>query len=267
MTSNEPKKQEIVAVMLPSYNEGQGVKPALENVQRGIVQFPEFDFRLHLVNDASTDDTQYWMERSLDELGLEAKIITNSVNLGVAETAKNVFTYFIEDLNADYIMKTDLDDDFDQTRVIEKLIPYTKTNSGFTIGMRWREFHRDENPYEFDRREDILKVLKDVMGFEDLDPPSSGSWLFKKDFLRDALSHPYIKSYERRWGIGETIAIIGRGLNWWIPVVNIENSSYDPLRRPKDKVDAQYNAYFEAISYVTGISPRKLSPYYNGDKE
>ena len=48
-----------------------------------------------------------------------------------------------------------------------------------------------------------------------------------------------------------------------LEIVNIEDGRYDVSRRPKEKVDDQYNCDIEIISLLTGKHPKELSNLYN----
>src|SRR3989337_2593248 len=98
-----------ITVVLPAYNEGAGVKPALENVVRGTKPFPQHRFTLVPVDDGSTDDTwkqlvdwaedfyaanQYDDEYAPDPELLKVPLVwprRNPENLGIVRTLKNTY--------------------------------------------------------------------------------------------------------------------------------------------------------------------------------
>ena len=169
---------EKIALVLPAYREGPRIETSLYNVKKGIEMFPDYKFVLYTTDDASPDDTSKQINKWSTEYGLDTVHHRNSENLGLVETLKQAYGRILEE-DYNLILKTDLDADFDQSEVLRVMVPYAKNDAKVVAGIRWREFTLDENPYEFDRRTEILKIMERELGLKKMDPPSAGSQLYK----------------------------------------------------------------------------------------
>lgn len=251
-----------VAVVLPAVNEEDVLEKSFANVKKGMILFPQYEFQLFPIDDGSTDNTFNAMLEWCFEYDLPAVIHRNPKNIGVAATVHEAYVRILSQCNPDYFMKTDLDADFNQQTVFERLMPFMANGADAVAGVRWREIKREENSYEVDRRDDMLRILKEEFGITEFDPPAAGSQLYSRRAMSRLLDQPMIRNYNRRWGFDVAMPLLARKLGFGAPVVKIENGSYDPKRRPKEKVDAQYNAYVEIVSDLTGKEPSSLSRFY-----
>ncbi|MFH0829945.1 MAG: glycosyltransferase [Candidatus Aenigmatarchaeota archaeon] len=254
-----------VAVVLPAFNEADGLKKPFANIKDGIDEFRRLydnSFKLFPIDDGSTDGTYDVMVRCCADYELPAIPYRNEKNLGIARTVHDAYIRILSQFNPDYFLKTDLDADFNQQTVFERLMPFVVNGADAVAGIRWREISRAENSHEVDRREDMLRILKEEFGLTEFDPPSAGSQLYSRKAMATLLDQPMIRNYNRRWGFDVAMPLLARKLGFGAPVVKIENGSYDPKRRPKEKVDAQYDAYVEIVGQLTGKKPAELSTLY-----
>jgi len=247
-----------VAVVLPAFNEADGLKKSFLNIRNGIRAFPEHDFKLFPLDDMSTDKTFDAMVRWCADYKLPAIFHRNEKNLGIARTVHEAYVRILDKHKPDYFLKTDFDADFDQEAVIRRFAPFIENGMDVAIGVR-----PDENAYEIERRDDMLRILKEELGITGFNPPSAGSQLYSRKAMTTLLDQPMIRDYNRRWGFDVALPLVAKKLGFGVPVVKIENGSYDPKRRPREKVDAQYNAYVEIVSQLTGKKPAELSTFYN----
>ena len=255
--------KKTIGLVLPAYNEEATINQSFFNIKKGINLFPQHNFILFPIDDGSTDDTAKEFHHCGQKFGLDYQPFIFIQNRGVAQVQKEALSVLVFGWNnLDYILKTDLDADFDQSIVLEKMIPYIEKNAKIVAGVRWREITPQENAYEVQRRDDILKILKSELSIAELDPPSAGSQLYERNYLTNLFLQPVITSYKKRWGFEFLLDLVSSKLGTPAPVVKIENSQYDPARRPAEKVRAQYDIYLEIIGELVGKKPEELSKLY-----
>lgn len=236
-----------IGLILPAYNEEGNLEKSIKNIEKGMSKFPYYKFSVYPVDDNSTDNTYKRLVEWQVNSKYEIIATKNSKNMGVAQSLKNMYGV-IAYVGEDYILKTDMDSDFDQSVVLERLLPYVESTEKIVAGVRWREITKEENAYEVTRRNEVLEVLKREYGVTELDPPSVGSQLYEVNHLRKLMNHPYAVGYDRRWGFEFMLDLLSAKLEGkHPPIVKIEKGQYDPARRPKEKVDAQYTTYLQIM--------------------
>ena len=250
-----------IALILPAYNVEDYIERSFSNIQKGIEKFPEHEFTLFPIDDASKDRTYEAICYFGVHYKLRVRPFRNPKNIGNALSLKRIYQSTINTAN-DVFIKTDLDADFNQQTVIERLMPYVTKDVELVIGVRWRRFTQEENPYEYAWREEELKILKEHFGIDNLDPPSTGSQFYKKSLLKELLSWPVVQMYDRRWSLDMLLDLLSIKLDKKVEI-NLEDGHYDSVRRPKEKIDDQYNCDIEIISLLTGKHPREISKLYN----
>ena len=252
-----------IGLVLPAYNEEATIEQSFSNIKKGINLFPQHDFILFPIDDGSTDNTAREFHRCGKKFRLDYQPFIFSKNIGIAQVLKKDLSVLAFGwTNLDYILKTDLDSDFDQSLVLKKLLPYVENDVPIVAGVRWREISPEENAYEVERRDDILGVLERELGITELDPPSAGSQLWERNHLANLLVQPQVVDYKKRWGFELLLDLVSSKLGSPAPVVKIENGQYDPARRPAEKVRAQYDTYLEIIGELVGKKPEELSNFY-----
>ncbi|MBW2972925.1 glycosyltransferase [Candidatus Woesearchaeota archaeon] len=251
-----------IALVLPAFNEEKGIASSLLNIRAGICEFPQHDFKLFPIDDASSDNTYEAIQHWGRVYELKLRPFKNQQNMGVAQSLKKMYK-IIAKTDVDFIIKTDLDSDFNQRIVLEELVPYCDTDEKIVAGVRWREITPEENAYEVERRNDILKILEEELGVTELDPPSVGSQFYSRGHLETLLEQPMVQAYDKRWGFELLLDLVSAKIGVKAPVVRIEKGQYDPARRPPEKVDGQYNAYIEIVAALIGKAPQELSKLYN----
>lgn len=257
------RNKENIALVLPAFNLEEDVEQSLLNIKRGIKLFPQHEFTLFPVDDGSSDKTFDEIKKWADVYDLYSYCYRNPVNIGLVETLRQTYSAIIDFSSFDYILKTDMDKDFDQSIVLQTMLPFID-KADVVAGVRWRHFTEQENPYEYQRRCDITKILKQELGLEGLDPPSVGSQFYRVKAIKKILRHDMVVNYDNRWGLDFLISVVAAKLTKSeFKVVNIEEGKYDAERRKPDKVKAQYNAYLEIIGNLVGKRPSELSKLYN----
>ncbi|GAG38774.1 unnamed protein product, partial [marine sediment metagenome] len=102
-----------IAIALPAYDEEHNIKDSLLHVKQGIALLPEYDFKVFLVDDGSTDNTFSEVEKWHNTYRLPVILTKNPKNLGLVQTLKNMYKEILTQ-GFDYILRTDLDADFNQ---------------------------------------------------------------------------------------------------------------------------------------------------------
>ncbi len=251
-----------IALVLPAFNLEGMVYNSLEKVRAGTVDFPAHHFIFYPVDDGSTDGTFAEIERYGAGHQLAILPYRNPKNKGLVQTLRETYQRVLTDGLSDYVLKTDLDSDFDQCLVLRWMVPLIDSKTQIVAGVRLRPITREENEYEYDRREDVFRIMRGELGLDDIDPPSAGSQLYSASFLSHLLDHSLIQRYDKRWGFDFLLPLVGRSLGADVPVVHIERGRYDPARRPRDKVREQYDSYIEIMAALLGKNPQELSALY-----
>lgn len=81
----EPTEWPTVAIIVPAYNEGRAIYRTIASIANA--DYDQNKIGVVVVNDGSTDDTHYWIERALEQFGHKwpTKYINRSVNSGKRE--------------------------------------------------------------------------------------------------------------------------------------------------------------------------------------
>lgn len=251
-----------IALVLPAFKLEKVIQHSLRNVQAGTAEFSDHNFILYPIDDGSPDDTFAEIQRCGEEYGLVMRAYRNEQNLGLVQTLRKAYGRVLGDRQIEYILKTDLDADFDQRIVLRRMVPYIDRAAKIVVGTRVRPIKEEENPYEYRRQNDVFRIMKNEFGLADIDPPSAGSQLYQTSFLPTLMAHPVVQSYNKRWGFDFLLPLVARSLEVDVPVVQIECGHYDPERRPQSKVQQQYDTYIEIIAGLQGKKPGELSGLY-----
>tara|TARA_B100000315_G_scaffold245027_1_gene270411 strand:- start:473 stop:1267 length:795 start_codon:yes stop_codon:yes gene_type:complete len=258
-----------VAVVLPAYNLEETIASSLGRIEAGIENWSsEYDFEVFVIDDGSEDGTYQAAQEWSEEHPLGINLDKNPENLGLAETLRRAYQRVLES-DPDFILKTDLDADYDQRKTFDKLLSVPEKPHVITL-VGDRNFPREQNPYDFDMREDMLRILgeePDLGRLEPdlgrLDPSTIGSQLYQAAYVRHMLKQEITMNHRKRWGmdlIMSLFAFVKNGFD--AMMVDVDMGEYDPTRRPKEKVRAQYDAQIEIIGVLVGKSPQELSLMY-----
>lgn len=250
-----------IALVLPAYNEENDIHLSFLRIRKGINRFPDYDFSLFPTDDGSTDLTYDEMLRHGERCKLMLFPARNPVNMGMHHTVRSTYERALSH-EPDYVLKTDLDSDFDQSVVIENFMPLVSKGADAAVGVRWRAFKEEDNPYEYARRKELARILEERFGLKDLDALSAGSQLYSRRAARKLLDHPVIKDRVGRWRIDMAMPVLARALKFKVPVIKMEKGGYDPNRRPKEKVKEQFDEFTAVIGEVLNVPPAELSKLY-----
>lgn len=231
-----------IALILPAYNEEKTIESSLNKLKSGIDLFPEYDFYLYITDDHSTDNTSQIINKWKTRQNLPVILNRNPKNLGLVDTLKAAYKKTIED-NSDFILRTDLDLDFDQKEVLQKLMPLIY-ESDVTVGIANRII---QDPYEISRKKEILQKLKDNFGLVNLDPSLVGTQMYNAKALSEILKQPEIIEHSKRWGLDFLMVLCAKKLGFKIKIIKFNEGTYKAERRPKEKIELQYGIYDELL--------------------
>uniref|UniRef100_A0A6B2LEP2 Glycosyltransferase 2-like domain-containing protein n=1 Tax=Arcella intermedia TaxID=1963864 RepID=A0A6B2LEP2_9EUKA len=250
---------------MPAYNEA-GVRVALENTLKGMLDVGEgLEWTLFVVDDGSTDDTYQKIKEAADQLNLrqfaELIIIKNPKNLGLDGTLLNTYRLIEGRQDIQWILKTDLDADFDQSAVLRELIPRRNLKE-IVIGQRVYPLDvnlQEVNYYEYTRLKDCMALIETEFGIRNFDPSSVGSQIYSIQVLRQLLSLPPIMNHTKRWGLDILIPLVYGGAFQILPL----EGKYFLERRGKQKVQQSYDNFVELIAHIKNKIPHQISPLYH----
>jgi glycosyltransferase involved in cell wall biosynthesis len=249
------KKTKIINVY-GAYNLEKHIEQSLKLVKEGINSHPEIDFLNIITDDGSSDNTYEVLKQFSKKYKLNTVIRKNETNKGLVQTLKDSYQEALK-YEPNYVLKTDLDTDFNQKLVFDNMINAINSKTQIIAGTRYRKIKEEDNPYEYKLREEIVGALNKKYGITELDPPSMGTQLYNAEYLPAILNWEEIKNHNERWGLDFAIPLAGikKGMN--VKVVQIPGN-YDALRRPEDKVLSQYTKYAKIMSKQLGTDPKKM---------
>ncbi len=128
MEKNNLKRQPLISVVMPVYNAGKFLKPAINSILNQTHQ----RFELIIVDDASTDNTPILIQQYKKTFPTKIKIVTIPTNLnGGGDKCANEG---IKISRGKYIARMDADDIAHKTR-LEKQVAFLETNPNvFLVG-------------------------------------------------------------------------------------------------------------------------------------
>lgn len=254
-----------IILVLPAYNLGGEVMESLEKIEGAVKNFSkQFDFKIYITDNGSTDNTYLTIEEWIRKCGLMVVPSKNKEDIGLVMSLKETYEKALKE-ESDYILKTDLDKDFDQVEVIDTLIsnaPDVFSPYYMVIGNR-KLLGVEYSEYEQQRRKDIFKIIKDKIGKIDgriIDPASVGSQLYRTKFLRYVLENNFIKNFQERNGLDFLIPLVTHYLlKKKIKILDIKNCSYNPGRRSEEKIRSSYDTYIKIVGNIVGENPQELT--------
>lgn len=247
------------------------VKDASENI---LQRFNDYSFNFYFVDDGSTDNTRKILEAFVKKEKTEDihyEILGDLINLGLAERIRYTLSELLKKDQFNYVIKTDLDGDFEFLAVLSCLLSYVGSSFVNVVASRWIEPDRFKI-YEKKRREEILEIMEDnqkalnldslnVM-IKDFDPASAGTQLYRSDILKEIINHPLIKNYNKRWGLDFLVPLIVLGLKDGGVKIEKIKGNYQRGRREFIKIKNQFDIYIEIIANLLNKKPEELSEYY-----
>ena len=248
-----------LAIVLPMYNEKERLPKAFEQLRQVVDRiYPEFLSRLFVFVDGSTDGTPKVARSLITGLQLPANYHYTNKNTGLALTTSKAFSAAIYCGN-DYVLKTDVDGDFDLGEVVLKLTQESRNGADAIIGVR--EF-KGKSLQEIQAREYVLGILEKEFGKDAvrLDPAQVGSYLYKADALGRVMQDDAVTYFIGRWGFDFLLSLVSlsRGLD--VRTINLPYVNGDEARRNVQKVNQQYATYLPIIAAAKyGFSPEVKS--------
>jgi hypothetical protein len=248
----------------------ENLKLALDDVEKN---YGNHRYVVRFVDDGSWDNTmeilEKWKMDNQDRWNT-IKIETGGdlINLGLVKRTKYTYREILKDGAFNYIIKTDIDGDFNLNEVLNYLISCVGSLDN-VIAIRGLEKRAE---YEEKRRREIVEILQskekalklEGLNINDLDPSSVGSQLYKSSMLSEILGHPMVEEYNRKWGLDFLIPLVAALMKYKLEIKKISGSR-DPERRKLSKVRNQFDTYIEIIASFLREKPEDVSEYYNKD--
>jgi len=272
-----------IGLILPAHNEEERIIHVLDSITTTftpeIENAPTLEILPILIDscsDDSTYDTMYWQVFARQILGTIGRVEIKRVKeKGLAFALKTGFEEALSIFTRCYhILKADVDSDL--TEVMKTFVPAVIFDPAFVVSKRKREFLTDhpeysrEQQYEKTRWEDIANVMKTEYPNWDLDPSTCGTQLIRYDVAMKLLKDERFQNYDRPWGLDFLTALLAPELAGWqislggVPsfaVMDLDGT-FDPGRRPLEKIQSQYDTYLEIIAMLKGKEPQELSHLY-----
>lgn len=122
------KKNPLLIVMIPSYNEERSLPKVIKEIPRDIkINNEIITVKVLVINDGSSDNTVEVAKKAGADY-----IISNIQNLGLAPTFKKGMDYALE-LGADIIVNTDADFQYNQREIPKIIAPIVKEESEIVL--------------------------------------------------------------------------------------------------------------------------------------
>ncbi len=238
-----------LAIVLPMYNEQNGLPNAFAQLRQVVDKiYPEFLSRLFVFVDGATDGTAQAAHSLVRNHQLPTNYHYQPDNMGLGLTTRLAFDAALDCKN-DYILKTDVDGDFDIGEVVLKLTEKSKGGADAVIGVR---SFIDMGDYESRRRQYILGILEQEFGIgaKVLDPAQLGSYMFKAEAVETIMQEDTIRYFAGRWGLDFLTALVAYSKGMKIETVILPNKKVNIRRRGISKVREQYDSYLPIIAAV-----------------
>jgi len=159
-------KQPLVSVIMPVYNAGKFLKPAIDSILAQTYQ----NFELIVVNDASTDTSAQILRKYKEKYPFKIKIISLTTNLnGGGDRCANVG---VKSAKGTYIARMDADDVAHKERLAKQIAYLEENKNVFLVG---------SNAHVIDREGKIVGQKNE---------PSSHQDIYNSYFTFHPLIHP-----------------------------------------------------------------------------
>lgn len=244
--SNTP----LVVLVLPAFNEGSNLLCTLDKLQSVIKSFSNYHFFYLLIDDASKDNTRALMKQWLSDSQTNGEVLHNPMNLGLAQTLKKGHARALHH-NPAFIIKTDLDDEFDYQEVLTLLL---NAPQGTVVASGWKDL--SQIPYEAKKRDELRTRLPKNNLFISLDPSCCGSQIHEAKVISKLLEDPLVNNYSFRWGLDCLLPLLAYCQGSKLAVGKLTHVVQNPARRTEEKIDEQYAAYEEILNQLEQRYPK-----------
>ena len=117
-----------ILIAIPAFNEQEDLKKTVKAIKSGIGS--SFKYKLLLLNDGSTDDTEKICKEISPDYYLESK-----VNYGLASAFSSILN-FSKELNIDYLILFDADNQYPADQILDLVNEARNSGSDIVIGER-----------------------------------------------------------------------------------------------------------------------------------
>lgn len=160
-----------VIISIPAYNEEKNIGGVIKEI-KDVMNKTKYDYKVLVLNDGSTDNTVAIAKKS------GAIVLSNSHNLGLAETFKNEIKKFLE-LKADIMVHTDADGQY-LASDIPRLLREIENGYDLVLGSRFIEKNKSMPLSKKIGNKAFAKVLSKLLKIK-LTDTTTGFRAFTKD--------------------------------------------------------------------------------------
>lgn len=167
-----------ITIVIPYYK-------AANKISSVIKQIPEYVDNVIIVNDSSPDLLPESEIKSAINNSTKLYFLKNNKNLGVGGATKKGFKKALE-LDTDYIIKVDADNQMDLSLLPELITPLVENKSEVAKGNRFRDFEALKKMPLFRRMGNLVLslLIKASTGYWHNFDPTNGFFAIKKDVLK-----------------------------------------------------------------------------------
>ena len=167
-------KDILVAVYMITYNHELYINEAVQSI---LAQQTDFNFKLFIGDDCSTDKTSEIIKSLKEKFPDKIEYILNQSNLGPSKNAQNIFKKCF-DSKAKYIAMCEGDDYWTDPLKLQKQVDFLEANDGFTFcghDVAIKNEHLNSITNTFALKKNVIKLKDCVFG----PPVHTSSWVFK----------------------------------------------------------------------------------------
>ncbi|MDO6472368.1 glycosyltransferase [Maribacter sp. 1_MG-2023] len=242
-----------IVIVIPSFNEEKNIIATLKTILVQISNYKDYSFQLIVLDDFSTDESLFVLNKFKDDTFNELQIISNSINKGIVKSTKKLFEEALKS-KADFILKCDMDSDFPHAIFLDTFINYIKESQPsfdeILVGERQIENVITQSTLEIQERAKMELYLNENLNITNFNPVSSGVLLYGKNVLKIVLQQQVVKEYNLKWGLDFLLPLVAIKLNYKVVKSKINNGTYTKERRPRSKIKAQYSAYYHILNII-----------------
>lgn len=166
-----------IVIVIPCFNEEKNIITTLKTIISKIQNYKEYSFQVLVVEDFSTDKSALILNSFKADIFSELQIIRNNKNLGIVRSTKKMFEAALK-LNADFIIKCDMDSDFPHATLLDIFMNHIKNNqlslNEIIVGERQIDNVKNQCALEIEEQAKMVLYLNENLNIMNYNPVSSG---------------------------------------------------------------------------------------------
>jgi len=236
-----------IGIVIPAYNEEIHVSKTFSQIKEIILR-SSYNFQLFITDDASTDKTLALIKEEAEKQGLTdvLNLYENQLNIGGALTTKETLQHAL-DSGMDYIIKFDLDDNFNKIEVLNILLLDIPQESPEIISSGLKETYINSK-YEKELKNNLFQLLK-KLGLDTYDPAIGGVQLYPKELLQKLLTEPIVRNFKERWGFDVLLPLLAHSKGYKTKFIGLNLENLGP--RSTEKIKDQCKTWERIINSLS----------------